>query len=238
LAATFVKQIMQQPIRIKQLMLKTIYGLGIIVGAGLMLAILLSFVPMNSSFAQALQNDHIEIYVTSNGIHTDLILPVKTAYLDWRETIALHHFGGADSTFTHIGFGWGDRRFYMETPEWGDLTLKVAISAALWPTPSAMHVEYFRRPLTPNKHQRPIRVTPEQYIKLATYIQQSFRQHEGSFMLIPGKGYTSTDNFYEANEKFFLPKNCNNWVNQGLKTAGLKAAFFAPFPYAVMRHYR
>lgn len=229
---------MQQTTTIKQLLLRTLVGFGVIIGVGLTLAIVLSFVPVNNSFAQTQQNNHIEIYVTSNGIHTDLILPVKTPYLDWRETIALQHFSGADSTFTHIGFGWGDRRFYMETPEWGDLTIEVAVSAALWPTPSAMHVEYIRRPLTPNKHQRPIRVTPEQYHKLATYIRRSFQQRDGHFILIPGKGYSLTDNFYEAREKFFLPKNCNNWVNGGLKAAGLKAAFFAPFPYAVMRHYR
>ncbi len=199
---------------------------------------LLSFIPVNSSFAQAKKPESIEIYVTSNGVHTDLILPVSTAYMDWRQHINLQHFAGADSTFTHIGFGWGDRRFYMETPEWSDLTLKVALQAAFWPSPSAIHVEYIRRPLKPTRHQRPIHITPEQYTMLVQFIQGSFQQQNGKFILIPGKGYSSTDNFYEAHEKFYLPKNCNYWVNRGLKAAGLKAAFFAPFPFAIMRHYR
>ncbi|NDK54595.1 TIGR02117 family protein [Pontibacter fetidus] len=201
-------------------------------------ALLLSIVPVNKGFAQATQPDSVKIYITSNGIHTDLILPVTTPSIDWRRKIALQHFAGADSSFTYIAFGWGDRRFYMETPEWSDLTLEVALDAAFWPSPSAMHVEYIRKPLTPNKHQRPIRVTPEQYQKLVAYIYSSFQTRGGNFILIPGKGYSSTDNFYEAREKFYFPKNCNNWVNGGLKAAGLKAAFFAPFPYAVMRHYR
>ncbi|MER2995980.1 TIGR02117 family protein [Pontibacter populi] len=229
---------MSQQKRIVRVFLKLLYSLGILVLLTIVLVLVFSILPVNNGFAQTQQEDHIEIYIASNGIHTDLILPVATPYIDWRDNIALQHFAGADSSFTHIGFGWGDRRFYMETPEWSDLSLEVALSAMFWPTPSAMHVEYIRRPLTPNKHQRPIRVTPEQYKKLVTYIYSSFQSRDDNFLLIPGKGYSSTDNFYEAREKFYFPKNCNNWVNGGLKAAGLKAAFFAPFPYAVMRHYR
>jgi uncharacterized protein (TIGR02117 family) len=224
--------------RIVKLLLRLIYSLGILVLLTIVTALVLSVLPVNTGFAQTQQKEHIEIFITSNGIHTDLVLPVATPYIDWRSKIALQHFAGADSSFTHIAFGWGDREFYMETPEWSDLTLEVALSAMFWPSPSAMHVEYIRRPLTPNKHQRPIRITPEQYQKLVTYIYSSFQSRDGNFLLIPGKGYSATDNFYEAREKFYFPKNCNNWVNGGLKAAGLKAAFFAPFPYAVMRHYR
>ena len=224
--------------RIVRLILRILYSFGILLFLTIATALLLSIFPVNTGFAQAPKNEHIEIFITSNGIHTDLILPVATPYIDWRDKIAIQHFAGADSSFTHIGFGWGDRRFYMETPEWSDLTLAVALDAMFIPSASAMHVEYIRKPLTPNKHQRPIRVTPEQYQKLVTYSYNSFQLRDNNFILIPGKGYSSTDNFYEAHEKFFFPKNCNNWVNGGLKAAGLKAAFFAPFPYAVMRHYR
>lgn len=201
-------------------------------------AFILSFIPAGTGISSPVKQDSVQIFLTSNGIHTDLVLPVKTDYIDWRDKVPLHHFAGADSSFTHIGFGWGDRAFYMQTPEWSDLTLKVALDAVFWPSPSAMHVEYIRRPLTPNKHQRPIWVTPEQYIQLVNYISGSFQTQNNQVMLIEGKGYSSTDNFYEANEKFYFPKTCNYWINKGLKSADLKGAFFAPFPYAIMRHYR
>lgn len=217
--------------------LRWLYALGIVFLISLITALLLSFVPVNTGFAQSKQHT-VEIFVTSNGIHTDLVLPVKTDLIDWRDKIPLRHFSGADSTYKSIAFGWGDRKFYMETPEWSDLTLKVALSATLWPTPSAMHVAYVPGRLNPTRHQRPIQLSAEQYERLVAYIHNSFQTENNAYILIPDGGYTSEDNFYEAEGKFFFPKNCNNWVNSGLKAAGVKTALWAPFPFAIMRHLR
>ncbi len=201
-------------------------------------AFLISSFPVNRGFAQALAEDSIEIFVTSNGVHTDLVVPVATAYTDWRDRLPLHHYAAADSSYTYIAFGWGDRRFYMETPEWTDLTPEVAIPAALWPTRTAMHVAYVAGSLEANERQRPIRITPEQYVHLIRYIEASFREENGQFILIPGAGYTAEDNFYEAHGRFYALNNCNNWVNKGLKKAGVKTAAWAMTPYAIMRHLR
>jgi hypothetical protein len=89
--------------------------------------LVLGSIPVHSSYAQAKQG--IEIFVTDNGVHTDLVLPVKTEFIDWRDKLYVQDYTGADSTFTHVGFGWGDRQFYMETPEWTDLTLTTAITS-------------------------------------------------------------------------------------------------------------
>lgn len=217
--------------------LRVFSTLFIVLMLSLITALLLSFVPVNTGKTQDTQ-DTVEIFVTSNGIHTDLVLPVKTGLIDWRDKIQLHHFSGADSTDEYIAFGWGDRKFYMETPEWSDLTLKVALAATLWPTPSAMHVEYVPTKLNPTRHQRPVQLSADQYERLVAYIHNSFQRENGEYILIPDAGYTSEDNFYEATGKFFFPKNCNNWVNAGLKAAGVKTSLWAPFPFAVMRHLR
>ncbi|GAB3202277.1 TIGR02117 family protein [Pontibacter aydingkolensis] len=199
---------------------------------------ILSSFPLNRSFAQATESDSIEIFVTSNGVHTDIIVPVVTPYIDWRTKIPLSDFERVDSSYAYLGFGWGDRRFYMETPEWSDLKPGVVLSSALWPTRTAMHVEYIRNKLKPNKHQRPILVSPEQYQSLINYIDESFQKQNGSYRHISDSGYSHNDTFYEANGKFYLFKNCNNWVNQGLRKMGVKTAIWAPFPYAIMRHLR
>jgi uncharacterized protein (TIGR02117 family) len=205
----------------------------------LLSAFVLSSIPTNCSFAQATQNDApVEIYVTSNGIHTDFVVPVATPYIDWREKLPLQHFASVDSSYTHLSFGWGDRRFYMETPEWSDLTLDVALSAAFWPTPSAMHVEYIQKGLKPTKRQRPVLLTAEQYRQLVHYIDASFQEKDGGYIHIGGSGYSGHDTFYEAHGKFYILRNCNNWVNKGLKAAGVKTAFWAPLPFSVMRHLR
>jgi uncharacterized protein (TIGR02117 family) len=201
-----------------------------------MVVLLLTCLPVNSGVAQA--TDGVEIYVTSNGVHTDIVVPVTTPYIDWREKLPLQHFADVDSSYTHLSFGWGDRRFYMETPEWSDLTLGVALRASLWPTPTAMHVEYISTALTPTKQQRPVLLSADQYRQLVQYIDASFQQEAGQYIHIAGSGYTGQDTFYEAHGKFYILKNCNNWVNKGLKAAGVKTALWAPLPFAVMRHLR
>ncbi|GAB3537356.1 TIGR02117 family protein [Pontibacter brevis] len=182
--------------------------------------------------------DSIEIFVTSNGVHTDIVVPVATPIIDWRDKIPLHHFRNADSSYQYLAFGWGDRRFYMETPEWNDLTPGVALRASLWPTPTAMHVEYIDSRLTPTKRQQPVLLSAAHYKQLVEYIDASFQQENGQYLHIPNTGYTGQDTFYEAHGKFYILKNCNNWVNRGLKAAGIEAALWAPLPFAVMRHLR
>ncbi|RDV16242.1 TIGR02117 family protein [Pontibacter diazotrophicus] len=201
-------------------------------------AFVLSSIPVNSSVAQSPPAAPVEIYVTSNGVHTDIVVPVVTPTIDWRNKIPLHHFESADSSYQYLAFGWGDRQFYMETPEWSDLTLGVALRATLWPTPSAMHVEYIASQLTPTKRQQPVLLSAEDYQDLVQYIDASFQQESGQYKHIPNSGYTGLDTFYEAHGKFYILKNCNNWVNQGLKAAGIEAALWAPLPFAVMRHLR
>lgn len=201
-------------------------------------AFIISSFPVNTGYAQTKTEESIEIFVTSNGVHTDLVLPVSNAYQDWRQKLPLHHYSGVDNSFTYIAFGWGDRRFYMETPEWSDLTFSVALTASLWPTRTAMHVEYIYGRLNPNKRQRPIYLSPSQYQELVRYIESTFQQENGAFIRIPDSGYSDRDNFYEAHGRFYALKNCNHWVNQGLKRTGVKTAAWAPIPYAIMRHLR
>lgn len=203
----------------------------------LLAAFVLSSVPVQRSFAQGPQ-EQVEIFVTSNGVHTDIVVPVATTYIDWREKVPLHHFALADSSYSYLAFGWGDRRFYMETPSWRDLTPGIAVRAALWPTPAAMHVAYISSRLLPTQHQQPVLLSQEQYRELVRYIDGSFQKENGSYRHISGSGYTGQDTFYEAHGRFYILKNCNNWVNQGLKAAGVETALWAPLPFAVMRHLR
>src|SRR5665811_228628 len=57
-----------------------------------------------------------EIFITTNGVHLDIILPVKfidTEFLKKLEILPQTKY---------VAFGWGDKQFYINTPEWKDLT--------------------------------------------------------------------------------------------------------------------
>jgi uncharacterized protein (TIGR02117 family) len=202
-----------------------------------MAILLLGSIPVNSSFAQS--PGGVEIMVIDNGIHTDLVLPAKSKIIDWRKYLHPSDYAGADTNFAFVAFGWGNRRFYMETPEWSDLKLDVALTSALGFGRSAMHVYYLPKRLNPGKTQVPLRLSEEQYGKLVQHILNTFQQNEnGSFLLIKGKGYTSTDNFYEAHGRFSIFKTCNSWTNGTLKATGVETVFWAPIPHLMMPRIR
>src|SRR5688572_13814629 len=70
---------------------------------------------VNRSFQQT--PNGIRVFVLSNGVHTDLVVPAFTPYKNWQSNFppALFH---ADSAYNYMGFGWGDKGFYLETPTW------------------------------------------------------------------------------------------------------------------------
>lgn len=206
---------------------------GIIV-AYLFFAVIFSLIPVNNSFQQAEKG--VEIFVKSNGVHTDIVLPVKNETIDWKTKIKEDDF--KPSHINYIAFGWGDKGFYLNTPTWADLKFSTAFNALFWLSSSAMHVTcYQERPVLNEKTKR-ISITSDQYRQLIEHIDASFQKDkDGKYILIPGHHYKSVnDNFYEGIGTYSLFTTCNSWTNSGLKKTGIKNAFWAPFEKSVMWH--
>src|SRR6476660_7849100 len=68
---------------------------------------LLSKITVNSSDKDSAED--IAIYIKTNGVHTDVILPIKSEILDWSKTIRLEDTASKDTAMQYIAFGWGDR---------------------------------------------------------------------------------------------------------------------------------
>src|SRR5690606_5112581 len=64
------------------------------------------------------------IYVMDNGIHTSIVLPARNKTMDWN---ALLDTSGTWPHAPYIGFGWGEKDFYINTPTWNDLQMNIAI---------------------------------------------------------------------------------------------------------------
>ncbi|UZJ65875.1 DUF2459 domain-containing protein [Sphingobacterium sp. KU25419] len=65
----------------------------------------------------------VTVYIMSNGVHTDLVLPVKTNQIDWSVLFPFQNNKGKKTNYSYMGVGWGDKGFYLNTPEWKDLKL-------------------------------------------------------------------------------------------------------------------
>jgi uncharacterized protein (TIGR02117 family) len=235
------QRIAYSPINAMKLLLKLLFGLlATLLGLTVLyvlVGLLLSLIPVNAD-AGKLQ-EGIPVYITTNGVHADFTMPVLTGYYNWGEYLNPMEYQGVNKSFAYIAFGWGDKGFYLNTPQWSDLTLSTAVHALFLPSPTAMHVTYYRRAPAPGENSRLLYLSQAQYQKLVEYIQASFEKGaNGSPLLIPQAGYTPYDNFYEAEGSYTLLYTCNNWVNEGLKKIGVRAAVWSPFDWGIMYQLR
>ena len=174
------------------------------------------------------------IYVKSNGVHTDVCLPTSNEVIDWTQFLPLKDFeDNIPSEFVTIG--WGDKGFFLDTPEWKDLTINTAFNAVALPSAAAMHISYDKEPME-NEYCTKVYLTKKQYQNLVFYVKVSFQLKNNKVDLIPDKGYGQNDNFYEAKNSYHLFRTCNTWTNDALKEANVRTSLFAVFPNGIMKH--
>ncbi len=196
------------------------------------LALLLGYLPVNTDFHE--KQGGIEIFVVTNGVHTDLVLPVNYGKTSWQQfftgTVLYHKFYGMQ----YIAFGWGNKLFYLNTPEWKDLTFSIAFRALFTERQPAMHVTLVSG-LVPGNEVVPVYISAQQLEIITGYIRDSFFLTDtGKPESIAAKGYGDYDLFFYAKGKFSLIKSCNVWTNEGLKAAGIRCSVWSPFDKPIL----
>jgi len=201
-----------------------------------LLAVLLSVIAVKPNYTP--QNKPITIFIRSNGVHTDLVLPSKTEFKNWQEVLPPADFKAVDAGFKYIAFGWGHKAFYLETKQWADLKLSTGFNALFFKGETAMHVTYWHYDLDVNDKCKKIEIDEAQYKMLCDYILESFEKDSYSKpILLKDKNYNLYDNFYEANGTYSFINTCNHWANQGLKKSKIKTAVWAPFDKSIFYHF-
>jgi uncharacterized protein (TIGR02117 family) len=197
-------------------------------------ALALGYWPANRDFQPA--STGTEIFVCSNGWHTDFVLPVTSPVIDWAERFPPRDFGGPVAGFDHLGIGWGDLAFYRATPHWEDFRIGTALHALAGLGPTALHVQYRHAPGPMEKCGR-LTIDDAHYRALADYIDDSLlASAAGDAAVLAAPGYGASDAFYIAVERFSLFKSCNVWIGQGLQAAGLPSGIWTPFAFLVLAH--
>jgi len=214
--------------------------IGFLLGAVflyIILGILLPLIPVSEEKTE--DPKIIEAYIMTNGVHTDLVVPVKTKYVDWSQKLPFENTRGKDPDQNFIAFGWGDKGFYLDTPTWADLKFSTAFKAAFWLSESAMHCTYYKK-MTIGEDCKKIMLTEKQYQDLIKFIDDKFdKDAEGNYQLIKTDAvYDNDDAFYDAKGSYNFAYTCNTWANDGLKAAGQKAAFWTPTDFGIFRHYK
>ncbi|MFO7719906.1 MAG: TIGR02117 family protein [Gillisia sp.] len=216
--------------------LKFLLGiLGISLLLYLVLVVIGAAIPMNSNPETI--NPDIKIYLISNGVHVDIAVPLKTKIIDWTETVTPQHTLLKPKNSSYVSFGWGDLLFYENTPEWKDLTFKIAFKALFLKTPSAIHTR-FHDGIPKNERIKSVMIDSLQYRLLSEYIQNTFiYDDQGETQHVEDLHYSGKDAFYKARGSLNLFNTCNTWVNEALKHSGLKACLWTPIEEGIFLRY-
>ncbi len=180
----------------------------------------------------------ITIYIKTNGVHTDIVVPAISGQMDWTCEIKFSNTKKADSQYSYLAMGWGDKGFYLETPEWANLKASVAFKAAFALSTSAIHATYYKE-LVEDAACKKIHISKRQYGRLVKYISNSFKKgDDGHFIPIKtNANYGDTDAFYEANGSYSLFRTCNTWANSGLKSCGQTCCYWTIFDKGIFLKY-
>ena len=193
----------------------------------LLVSLVLTAIPVNSDSVQAI--DSHTIYLSTNGVHLDIVMPL--------ELMDDQLLNGLKRTpeDSYFGIGWGEENFYINTPQWSDLTLGTAVNAAFLKNSTLLHINRYSRK---NSAWVPVQLNDQELQAVNNYIQQTFRlDASGNKQLVPDVGYTVKDDFYKARGSYSLHHTCNSWVNSCFRESGLKAALWTPFDFGVMNKY-
>jgi uncharacterized protein (TIGR02117 family) len=227
------------PITFRKVLRTTAYVGGGIVGVVVVYAVaavICSAIPVGERSQPS--PGAIEAYILSNGVHTDIVVPVRNSQIDWTQQIRYMDTPAADSSMRYVGFGWGDKGFYLDTPTWAELKPSTAFKAMFWLGESAIHATFHHKPTEGPDCVR-IYLSPEQYAELVDFIRKSFDYDaQGLVEHIKGHSYGQYDAFYEAKRTYNLFYTCNSWANAALKAADQRAAFWTPFDGGIFWHYR
>ena len=194
----------------------------------ILIALILSYIPVNTE--QSNDNKTHEIFLSTNGVHIDIILAKGDI-----DNIMLNMINETNK-YQYYAFGWGDENFYLNTPTWADLTFSKAFSAMFLKSSTLIHLTRYYNKRT---NWVSIKISDKELEALNKYIYNSFvlNEQEG-FKLVLSQGYSTRDKFYKANGSYSIFYTCNSWANDGLKQSGIKSCVWTPFDFPLINKHK
>ncbi len=208
-------------------------GLGLLLGGVLygLLAVAGTLIPANASFAPA--PGGTTVYVSTNGFHTDVILPIDRRREDCFAVAADAALAERVHNYAYISYGWGDKDFYMQSYHGNFPSFTTVLDAMFVPGESLMHVTFLRRAPQAGPDVKAVQLTSAQYGRLVAFVTASFRKNGPQLAKLDQPGYGTNDFFYEGVGRYHLFNTCNAWTGDALRDAGVKVSWWTPLESSV-----
>jgi uncharacterized protein (TIGR02117 family) len=181
----------------------------------------------------------LTIYVGGNNLHTNLIVPVRTAEFDWSTQLNLAEIGHQESNDYHfLSFGWGDRLFYLNTPTLKEVKVLTTLRALLLPTETVVHVQgHFTLPLSRSGYRvKPLRVSRQGYLNLSEFLVSSLARDSAGEPIVIQQSHLAHGSFYGAKGSYSVFQTCNDWTARGLRAAAVNTPVWSGLAGAVFQH--
>jgi len=148
-----------------------------------------------------------EIYLSDNGVHVDIIIPEHGQYK---------------------AYGWGSKIFFMEVPEWSDLTFSVGFKALFTEPESVIRVTSYDYL---DDSWVKVKCSEKQFQQVKEEIESSFKHKNNQRINVK-------DNFYQSIGSYWALNTCNTWANSVLKKAGLRSCLFTLTSGSIIDKYK
>jgi uncharacterized protein (TIGR02117 family) len=199
----------------------------------LAVALVGSLVPVNRGWSEPAAGT--TVYLRGNGVHVDVLMPAVAQGLDWRPSFPAGDFADPPLAPRWFAFGAGERRVYLDTPTWADITPRT-IWSGLTGGERVIHVE---RVGDPGPELRAIRLRPEEYRRLFAAIRAQLALDPAARpQRIDHPGYGPDDAFYRGTGRASAIATCNVWIADQLRIAGVKTSAWSPFSAGLLWRYR
>ncbi len=197
------------------------------------------FIPKISIDRLESNNSEIEIFIKTNGVHTDIVVPIKNDVFDWNGLISSKNTLSKHDSYKYVGIGWGNKGFYLETPTWADLKVSTAFNAAFGLSETAIHATFYDS-LVENIQTKRLFIDKAQYLKLVGFIKNTLLLNnlQQSHFIETTAVYGNNDVFYNAVGRYHLFQTCNTWANDALKAAGQKACLWTATDFGIFNLYQ
>lgn len=172
-----------------------------------------------------------EIYVTSNGFHSDIIIPYDEELLEMLPIKAVD-FPDLLINAKHLIIGWGAETAYTSLLELTDMSPKI-LAKSLFFDRSVVHVQPFQRDLRESTLQ-PITISKTQIKNLIHFINETFAYNQNyTPILLDGISHGHGDIFYRGVNRYHLFYSCNVWTGEALRQAGIQMGYWTPFAQSI-----
>jgi len=168
--------------------------------------------------------DEPVVYVCTSLAHADIVLPSRDPLIDWSALFPAVARPDLPAE-AYLAFGWGDLRFFRETPDWADVRPAIAFSALAGLNHTALRVIAVNPPAD-DPECVTLNVDRAGRQALIDHIRATVRDTTPA-------AQDRLEAYYIAKGRYSPLRTCNQWVADGLAAAGQPYARFAPFSFSI-----